>query len=76
MKLVIIDQGMCWNESISIENKSRLSKNSVFIDGKFLGRQERKEPATSLFRLVYVFFANLIISIHISLLADIQTGAK
>ena len=34
MKLVIINQGTCWKESISTENKSRLvRKNLLFIDG-------------------------------------------
>ena len=32
MKLINIDQGVCWNESISIQNKSRLRKNLWFID--------------------------------------------
>ena len=33
MKVCSINQGVCWNESISIENKSRLRKNLLFIDG-------------------------------------------
>ena len=31
MKLVIINQGGCWNEPISIKNKSRLRKNLLLL---------------------------------------------
>ena len=39
MHLHVINQGVCWNDSISMENKSRLMKNLLFIDGgtKILG---------------------------------------
>ena len=37
MKLVIINKGVCWNESISIKNRSRLlRKNPLFIADAYI----------------------------------------